>query len=206
MAYRFVKNMMAVLDQLVKNNVFYACDTGAPTNGASGTGAGFAATGSSYVDLNTGNLFTNIGTKAIPFWQLGANTAIAGVGGDLSLRLRFSLAQLNAGATILPAIPLWRYRAISMALIAIGGAAATSTSVRINGTQATVLVQLLDAPVAGLTRSTLLEAGFAGGTILADGASFAQCDINTPILLANNGAAMTGLTFIDVIMSYQIEQ
>lgn len=195
-----------MLDQLVKNGVFLAVDAGAPTSGATGTGAGFAGPGSDYTDINTGNLYINIGTKAIPQWLLAGTTAIAGIGGDQSLRTRVTLAQLNLGITLLPAIPGWKYRMLSMAMIAIGGNAAAATSVNIVGTQAAGAVQLMVAAIAGLTRSTYLEAGFAGGVILADGASFAQNDANTPITLANVGAAMTTLTNIDIIMSYQIEQ
>ena len=206
MPYRFIKNMNAMINQLIKNDVYLSCDTGVPTSGAAGTGAGFAGTGSTYVNLSTGIMYTNIGTKLSPQWQLAGGTAIAGVGSDQALRLRFSVAQINAGATVLPAIPGWKYRVLDMTMIAIGGAASGATDVRINATQATIAVSLLTVAIAALTQSAVVRAGAANATVLADGASFVANDVNTPILIAKTGGALATATFIDVILSYQIEQ
>jgi hypothetical protein len=206
MPYRFIKNMNAMINQLVKNDIYLAVDTGVPTSGSTGTGAGFAGTGSPYINLTTGIAYVNIGTKAIPQWQLGGGTAIAGVGSDQALRLRFTTAQVNAGAPILPAIPGWRYRILDMTMIAIGGAASGATDVRINATQATIAVALLTVAIAALTQSTVVRAGAANAVVLADGASFVQNDVNTPILIAKTGGALATATAIDVIISYQIEQ
>jgi hypothetical protein len=59
--------------QMLKNNldndfVQYS-GSGAPTDGTSGTMAGFAGTGSVYVDVATGNWYCNLGTKASPTWR-----------------------------------------------------------------------------------------------------------------------------------------
>lgn len=195
-----------MINQLIKNDVYLSCDVGVPTSGAAGTGANFAGTGSIYINLSTGIQYINIGTKAIPQWQLGGGTAIAGVGSDQALRLRFTTAQVNAGATILPAIPGWKYRILDMSMIAIGGAASGATAVTINGVQATVTVALLSVAVAALTQSAVVRAGAANATVLADGASFVQNDVNTPITIAKTGGALATSTAIDVILSYQIEQ
>lgn len=68
MAYRYIKNIQAMNNQLLRNGIYHVVDNGAPTNGASGTGANFAAPGSFYTDLNNGNLYVNTGTKAAPAW------------------------------------------------------------------------------------------------------------------------------------------
>lgn len=121
-------------------------------------------------------------------------------------RQRFTTAQVNAGATILAAIPGYKYRLCDMAMIAIGGAAATATSVDIIGTQSTSAVKLMDARVAGLTENTLLRAGTAtNGLILAAGASFVANDANTAITIGKTGSNLATATHIDVLISYTIE-
>ena len=130
----------------------------------------------------------------------------------LNLQTRVTLAQLNAGFTLLPALPGFNYRMVDCKLIAIGGAATTGTSVNVIGTRAAAPVQLFVAAVAGLTQSTTLRAGspFAtAGTAsivcLADGASFTSLDVNTPITVITVGSAMTVMTNIDVNLSYVVE-
>lgn len=129
-----------------------------------------------------------------------------------SLRTRVTLAQLNAGLTLLAAIPGFAYRLIDCALIAIGGAATTGTSVNVIGTRAASPVQLIVAAVARLTQSTRLRTGTpfatAGAeslTTLADGASFTALDVNTPITVITVGSAMTVMTNLDVDLTFAIE-
>jgi hypothetical protein len=43
-------------------------NAGVPSNGTSGTGAGFAGPGSICVDTTNGELYTNQGTKSSPTW------------------------------------------------------------------------------------------------------------------------------------------
>jgi hypothetical protein len=132
-------------------------------------------------------------------------------GSERTLRTRVTLAQLNAGFTLLPAVPGFIYSAIDLVLMAIGGAATTGTSVNVIGTRAAAAVQLFVAAVAGLTQSTLLRAGspFAtAGTasivVLADGGSFTPLDVNTPITVITVGAAMTVMTNLDVVLEYTL--
>lgn len=125
------------------------------------------------------------------------------LGSAVSLRTRLTIAQVNAGTIIIPAEPGIRYRVQDMAMIAIGGAAATATSVDILGTQATASVKLMDARVAGLTQNTLLRAGtVTNGLILAGGASFMENDVNTPISVNHTGSDVATATHIDVLVSY----
>jgi hypothetical protein len=121
-------------------------------------------------------------------------------------RTRYTLVQLNAGQTLLPALPGVKWRLLFAAFLAVGGAATAATSVNIAATQSALAAQLWVVTIAALTRSTLVSIGVvpaAGSqTILADGASFAQCDANTAITLANVGSAMTTLTNLDVFFDY----
>ena len=121
-----------------------------------------------------------------------------------TLRTRVTTAQVNAGLTLLAALPGWRYRINDVSLIAIGGAATGATSVDINSTQSAAAVKPLVAAVAGLTQNTLLRAGAANATILAAGASFAVNDLNTAITINKTGGALATATAIDVIMSYTL--
>lgn len=57
-----------MLTQLARNDVWEFADSGAPTNGV--TGVNLCGPGSSYIDVATGNTYTNKGTKANPNWHL----------------------------------------------------------------------------------------------------------------------------------------
>ena len=130
----------------------------------------------------------------------------------LSLLTRVTLAQLNAGFTLLPALPGFNYRLVDCTLTAIGGAATTGTSVNVIGTRAAAPVQLIVAAVARLTQSLrartgtpFATAGAESLTTLADGASFTSLDVNTPITVITVGSAMTVMTNLDVQLQYVIE-
>jgi hypothetical protein len=121
------------------------------------------------------------------------------------LRTRATIAQVNAGLELLPALPGLKYRLVDAALIAVGGAVAAADSVDILGTQSTAK-KLMAGLVAGLTENTLLRAGAAtNGVILAAGASFVANDANTAITLGKTGATATTATHVDVLLSYVIE-
>jgi len=120
-------------------------------------------------------------------------------------RARFTAAEVNTGAEILPAVPGFKYRMHDMALIAVGGSAATATSVDIKGTQSASVVKLMDARVAGLTENTLLRAGTAtNGLILAAGASYLECDVNTAITIGSTTNNLATATHIDVHLTYSL--
>lgn len=122
------------------------------------------------------------------------------------LKTRFTAAQVNAGATILTALPGLRYRVHDISLIAEGGNAGGATSVDVLGTQSASSVKLMDGRVAGLTQNTLLRAGTAtNGLILAAGASFNPCDANTAITIGKTGSDLTTATHVHVLLTYDIE-
>jgi predicted RecA/RadA family phage recombinase len=120
-------------------------------------------------------------------------------------RRRCTIAEVNAGFTLLPAKAGIQYRMVDAIMIAIGGAAATATTVDILGTQAAASVKLVAAAVAGLTQSTVGRAGATNFSVLADGASFVDNDVNTAISINKTGSNVATATHIDVLLSY-VEQ
>lgn len=126
--------------------------------------------------------------------------------GDVqTIRTRFTAAQINAGVTLLPAVPGYAYRMIDAQMIAIGGAATTATDVRILGTRAAGSVALLVVAIAALTQSAIVRAGAANAAVLADGASHTPLDVNTAITVGKTGGALAGATNVDVIFNYVLE-
>lgn len=125
-------------------------------------------------------------------------------GGLLTIRKRFTIAQVNAGATLLPAIAGGRYRVVDASAIAIGGAVTSVTTVDLIGTVSTAR-KLVAFGQAALTQSALVRAGSAGGVILADGASFTANDVGTAITVGITGSAITVATAVDFIVQYAIE-
>ena len=132
----------------------------------------------------------------------GGNVVNAAV---INKRQRFTVAQVNAGAELLAAAPGLKYRMIECLAIAIGGAVAVVTTVDVLATQATLGVKLVAYAQANLTQSTVLKAGGTGATVLADGASYAQNDVNTAITVGKTGGDITTATHIDFIFTYALE-
>lgn len=122
----------------------------------------------------------------------------------LTYRERVAIADINAGYTLLAAVPGYKYRLSTMSLIAVGGAAAAATDVRILGTQAAASVALLITAIAALTQSAVNYPGLANNTILANGASFAECDVNTAITVGKTGASVTTATHVDFEVQYEL--
>lgn len=123
----------------------------------------------------------------------------------VSLRTRFTTAQVNAGATLLAAVPNMRWRMQDAAMIAIGGNAATATSVNITATQSASSVNLLASAVAGLTQNTLLRAGATNAAIIAGGLSFVANDANTAVTVGKTGSDLATATSVDVIATFVLE-
>ena len=122
-----------------------------------------------------------------------------------NVRTRFTVAQVNAGATLIGAVAGYKIRMVFCKAIAVGGAAGAVTTVDILGTQAAASVKLVAFAQASLTQSTVLADGGSGGTVLADGASHNVCDTNTAVTVGKTGASVTVATSIDIIFSYTIE-
>lgn len=128
------------------------------------------------------------------------------------LRRRCTAAEINAGVSLLPALPGFAYRMLDMAMIAIGGAATTATDVRLLGTRAASSAALLIAAVAALTQSAVAKPGLTtvsnvsgATTVLADGASYTPLDPNTAVTAGKTGGSLAGATHVDVILTYVAE-
>lgn len=120
-------------------------------------------------------------------------------------RFRVTIAQINAGFTLLAALSGFKYRLIDCLAIAVGGAVGAVTTVDILGTQ-TSSVKLLAFAQASLTQSTVLRPGVSGTTVLADGASFVACDNNTAITVNKTGSDVTTATHVDLVLQYAIDE
>ena len=120
-------------------------------------------------------------------------------------RTRVTLANVNAGSTLLAAIAGKQYRLVNAYAIAYGGAIGAVTTVDILGTQSTSSVKLVAFAQAGLTQSAVLKMGGTSAAVLADGASFVACDANTAVTVNITGSAATTATGIDFILEYTIE-
>ena len=139
------------------------------------------------------------------FWNAQAPITSYAQSTVLNDRHRVTVAEINAGHELLPAITGRAYRIVSVTAIAYGGAVGTTTTVDILGTQAAGSVKLVAYAQASLTQSTVLNAGDAGAAVLADGASFAVCDAATAITISKTGGDADTATGIDVIITYVIE-
>jgi hypothetical protein len=151
-------------------------------------------------------IFRRDGGDSVTVKSGGILSVDAGVGGYANqIRVRTTTANVNAGATLLAALPGYAYRIHDIAMIAIGGAAGATTTVDVLGTQAAGSVKLLAVAIAALTQSAVVRAGASNATVLADGASFVACDANTAITISKTGASLTTATNIDVLLTYSIE-
>lgn len=134
-----------------------------------------------------------------------AAALIQKVGGTFTQRFHVSIADINAGVTLLAALAGYKYRLLDAFAIAIGGAASGLTTLDIQATQSASGVKLVAFGQAALTQSTVVRAGASGGTVLADGASFAANDANTAITLGVTGSNIATSTFVDMFLTYAIE-
>ena len=121
----------------------------------------------------------------------------------LNVRLRNTIAEINAGKTLLAAVAGKSYRILNVKAIAYGGAVGATTTVDILGTQTTG-VKLVTFAQADLAQSVVLS-DVVDGTVLADGASYTACDVNTAITIGKTGSDLTTATGVDIILTYVIE-
>lgn len=125
-------------------------------------------------------------------------------GSTLSIRRRFTIAEVNSGATLLAAVTGLRYRMVDAFAIAVGGSVGAVTTIDLIGTVTTAR-KLVAWAQASMTQSTLLRAGASGAAILADGASFTANDISTAVTIGKTGATATTATHVDIVMFYTLE-
>jgi hypothetical protein len=121
-----------------------------------------------------------------------------------NIRQRFTIAQVNAGATLVAAVSGKAIRMVGCKAISVGGAAGAVTTVDVLGTSTTSR-KLVAYAQASLTQSTVLTDGGSGAAVLADGASYTANDAGTAITVGKTGSSITTATHIDVIFSYVLE-
>ena len=123
-------------------------------------------------------------------------------------RVRATAAQVNAGHTLVAAVKGMAHRMVDFTMIALGGSAATATSVDIIGTRGAVEVRLAVVAVAALTQSAAVKPNSTSVTLLADGASHTALDENTAITIGkqSGGSNLATATHIDCIISTASEK
>lgn len=134
----------------------------------------------------------------------GTNGQVYIAGQQYTARLRATVAEIKAGKTLVAAKPGYKIRMVSATAIAYGGAAGAVTTVDILGTQATSSVKLVAFAQASLTQSAVLKDGGTGAAVLADGASYVACDVNTAITVAKTDADITVATGVDFQFVYEL--
>jgi predicted RecA/RadA family phage recombinase len=120
----------------------------------------------------------------------------------LHLRKRVAVADVNAGATLVPAVPGRKPRLIDVATIAVGGAASAAFNILATLTAERKLVSQAAVQSA---QSALLRAGATGSTLLADGASFTANDANTAITIKKDAGDVGTATSIDVLLTFALD-
>lgn len=131
-------------------------------------------------------------------------TNLRATGAILNVRKRFTIAEVNAGANLVPAVTGKSIRMVACKAISVGGAAGAVTTVDVLGTLSTSR-KLVAYAQANLTQSTVLVDGGTGGAVLADGASYTANDAGTAITVNKTGSDVTTATHIDVIFDYVLE-
>lgn len=136
----------------------------------------------------------------------GASQVVRKVKECYTHRQRCTIAEVNAGVTLLAAIPGWKYKLAFAAAISVGGAAGAVTTVDLLATASGSSRKLVTWAQANLTQSTYLGIGATGVTILADGASFTANDVNTALTAGKTGSSVTTATHIDFVIDYTLER
>jgi hypothetical protein len=133
--------------------------------------------------------------------SLTVTGSVVANGAVMNVRQRFTVAQINAGATLVAAVAGKSIRMVSCKAIAVGGAAGAVTTVDVLGTSTTAR-KLVAYAQANLTQSAVLADGGTGAAVLADGASYTANDAGTAITVGKTGSNVTTATHIDVIFDY----
>lgn len=152
-----------------------------------------------YSGISQDNVRINSGTASLQTLTVTGSVVAAGV--VMNVRQRFTVAEINAGATLVAAVAGKSIRMVSCKAIAVGGAAGAVTTVDVLGTLSTGR-KLVAFAQANLTQSTVLTDGGTGGAVLADGASYTANDAGTAITVGKTGSNVTTATHIDVIFDY----
>jgi hypothetical protein len=152
-----------------------------------------------YTGIAQDNVTINSGRATLQSLTVTGTTSITGM--VQNVRQRFTVAEVNAGATLVAAVAGKSIRMVTCKAIAVGGAAGAVTTVDVLGTSTTGR-KLVAFAQANLTQSTVLTDGGTGAAVLADGASYTANDAGTAVTIGKTGSNVTTATHIDVIFDY----
>ncbi len=116
-------------------------------------------------------------------------------------RHRVTIAEIDAGHTVVTVPADKGFRLVSCDAIAYGGAVTGLTTLDLLS-GATKLVAFAQASLA---QSAVLKDGGAGAAVLADGASYAVQADGQDITIGKTGGATATATGVDIILSYVLE-
>lgn len=130
---------------------------------------------------------------------------LAGSAAVRNVRLRATIAQVNAGIALVAGVTGYKIRLTGATAIAIGGAVTSVTTVDILGTQSSA-VKLVAFGVAALTENTVVRDGNTGGVVLAGGVSYVANDSGIGLTVDITGSDITVATHVDVNVNYVLER
>lgn len=147
---------------------------------------------------NTGALYVTQGS-ATPGAPVGTITA----GGVFSVSASLTLAQVNAGTIILPAVANQTYKVQHVSIQAIGGAAAACTLVEVADTAASPVVAM-SSTVAGLTQNTRVTEASAATIAVTSAFAPTALTAGKGIQVLSTGSACTTATSFNVVVFFTI--
>jgi hypothetical protein len=154
---------------------------------------------------STGKFTTLEATGAV---TLDSTVTGPGAGsGMYAKRVRTTIANVNAGATLVAAVTGRKLALVNVKVVAVGGAvtSTTATGLAIIGTVSASPVNLLALTKAVLTQSSINTMTGTGTTVPADGGSFVDLDVTTGITIqATGGSDLAGASNIDVVIEYVV--
>lgn len=126
------------------------------------------------------------------------------------VRTRVTVAEMNAGKTLLGAYSGGKWKIADVKVIAIGGNASSTaaTGLAIYGTQAGTATALFSVLKAALTQHAVNQINTANTSVANSGALFAANDVNTAITCKTTTASdfdLATATHFDVILSVSLE-
>jgi len=155
-----------------------------------------------YSGIAQDNVTINSGRATLQ--TLAVTGSVVATGVVMNVRRRFTIAEVNAGATLVSAVAGKAIRMVSCKAISVGGAAGAVTTVDVLGTSTTAR-KLVAFAQASLTQSAVLTDGGTGAAVLADGASYTANDAGTAVTVGKTGSNVTTATHIDVVFDYVLE-
>lgn len=202
-AFRYVKNISGVIQQMALKNVWSVADAGVPVNGTAGTGIGMLGPGSVYTDTATGLSYVNIGTITSPIWAAtdGPVQGNGGLGVIGNAKMTYDFA-VDGGAIglITPA----NSPTLPINAIILGGTLDITTTLT-SGGSATIALGLGSGAQAAALKAALAVASWTAGQLalipVFTAATYVKAAAATALTLSIATAALTAGKF-DVNLIY----